>query len=455
MRKQLLLRGAIGASAASLLAGALTIMPASAGTNMVTACGTVITSAGHWAVASDLGPCTGMGIVIRHNGVTLNLMGHTITGNDTANHTTNEQLGVLFANVKGSKVVGSGTITGFDAGVAVLGGTQDSVSGVITHDNINHVLFPYGGVADSNGIYGDPQVEPCNYGDGIITDNSTYDVISGNTSYHNGPFSGIALVDSSTNNLVTGNDTYNQLVYNQVFQPTTNTYTSGPCGPFQSQGVGVGRPDQDIGIRVEGPGATNNVVSNNNSHRNMLEGISIHGHVCPISTTPPPTPDNAFNTVANNTVTGNGNDTFAPGSPNGIGVLQQGPANVVCPSDNATITGNTSTGNADDGIFVAGRGEGNDTVTGNTVSGNAHDGIELSGTSGPLPGAVNDSITGNSATSNSHDGIELDSGAAGNSLSGNTASGNTTFDGADGNTSCGTNTWSGDTFTTTSQSCVH
>ena len=461
MRPQLLLRGAIGAAGASLLAGVVVTMPASASTNMITACGTVVNASGHWVVANDLGPCTGMGIVVRHNGVTLSLNGHTITGNDTANHTAVEQVGVLLANVKGVKVQGPGTVTAFDGGVAILGGTQDAVSGVTAHDNINHLLFPYGGVVNSSGQYGDPTLNPCNYGDGILADNSSYDVISANTSYHNGPFSGIALVDAATNNSVTGNTTYNQSVYNQVFQPSSNTFTSGPCGPFSSNTVGVGRRDQDIGIRVEGPGATNNLVDSNDSHGNMLEGISIHGHVCDSSPSfggPPPTPDNDFNTVSNNSVVGNGNDIYAPRSPNGIGVLQQGPVNIVCPSTHETITGNTVTSNANDGIFVAGRATTGNTVSGNTATGNGNNGIELGGTSsgsfGTLPGAVGNSIISNTASSNTHDGIKVNSGAASNTLSGNTASGNPTYDGEDDNTSCGTNSWSGDTFTTVNQTCV-
>ena len=457
--RRLLTTVTIGASTASLVAGAVVALtPASAATMSVTSCGTVITAAGQWMLANDIGPCTGMGVVIRHNGVTLNLNGHTITGNDTNNQTTNEQLGVLFANVRGSKVMG-GTVVGFDAGVAVLGGSNNIVTGVTAHDNINHVLFPFGGVADSSGIYGDPQVEPCNYGDGILTDNSSYNVISGNFTYHNGPFSGVALVDSSSNNQVTGNTSHDQSVYNRVFQPndTPPDYTSGPCGPFQSNSVGVGRPDQDIGIRVEGPGATNNVVSGNNSHDNMLEGISIHGHVCDSSPGlggPPPTPDNSGNVVQNNMVIHNGNDIYAPGSPNGIGILQQGPARIVCPSDHATITGNTVSGNANDGIYVAGRQTTNNVVTGNTSTGNGHDGIELGGTSGPLGGATMSTVSGNTVTSNGRSGIEVDSGATSNSLSGNTGSQNTKFDGQDDNTACGSNTWSGDTFTTVSQSCV-
>lgn len=457
MRHRLFVRGAIGAASAALLAGVVTTVPASASVQLVTTCGTVITSAGTYVVANDLGPCTGDGIDVAHNNVTLSLNGHTITGNDTNNHTANEQLGVLLANVTGVKVHGPGTITAFDGGVAVLGGGNDSVSKVVTHDNINHVLEPEGGVINpTTHLYGDPNLNPCNYGDGILTDNSSHDVISSNTSYHNGPFSGIALVDVSTHNQVTGNTVYTQSVYNQVFQPndTPPDYTSGPCGPFGSNTIGVGRADQDIGIRVEGPGATNNTVANNHSFGNMLEGIAIHGHVCSTSTTPPPTPDNSSNTVTHNVVSANGNDKFAPGMPNGIGVLQQGPAGTVCPSDNETITDNLSTSNANDGIYVAGRGFGGDTIHGNSAHGNGNDGIELSGTSSPLPGATGDTVTGNDASNNKHDGIQADAGSASNTLSENTAKGNPTFDAEDDNATCGTNTWSSDVFGTVNQFCV-
>ena len=439
--------------------GAVVVSTAGANGNSSPGCGAHVTTS--VTLTSDIGPCPPNtdGIVIAANGITVNLNGHTITGTDTTNKTKTEQVGVRFLNVFGSTVEGPGTVTGFDAGVYIGAGGNNTVDQVSADANIAHVLL-------TNGVnVADPEATPCNIGDGITTFNSSGNTISNNEASGNGPYSGISLVGSSSNNTVSGNTSQN----NDVSNILPDGSTSGPCGPFGAAKVGPGRPHQDIGIRIEGPGATNNVVSDNTSAGNQLEGISIHDNVCQKSGphVPTGTPPNTGNLVEGNTVTGNG---FADNT-DGISTLSQGPAGVVCPPSDNTITGNVSNGNSHDGIHIAGRGSSGNVVTDNTADNNGYAGVDLDGGqfSGQLgmalPGADGDTVSGNFADNNTKYGIRLGGGsvtssgvvvpgAINNTVSGNEASGNGIDDGYDGNSGCDNNMWSGDTFTMVNQSCV-
>jgi parallel beta-helix repeat protein len=392
------------------------------GRPQVLSCGAQVTRS--TKLAADIGPCVGTdGLDVVASGIRLDLNGHTITGSDTTNATNTEQVGVRVKNVQDVSVSGPGTITAFDAGVAVEGGGSNLVRDLSVHDNIAHVTFT-GGVNPSN-----PEATACNYGDGIATDNSSNNTITRNTATHNGPYGGISLVDASTHNNVVDNTTTDQTVANSV-----PSGVPGPCGPFGANTVGEGRQYQDIGIRMEGPGAADNVVNHNFSARNDLDGISVFDNICPNNPYGvPPTAPNSGNLIENNTTTDNG---FAPGANrDGIAVVQQGPGGVVCVPSYNSIVDNLSTANARDGVFLAGRGSTGNTINGNTVQNNGSDGIHLNGPSTgtggiALPGAVSNTITSNVGTTNKHD------------------------DGYDGNANCDANNWSANQFAHVNQSCV-
>jgi hypothetical protein len=370
-------------------------------------------------LTADIGPCpsTTDGIDIVASGITVDLNGHTITGTNSTNTTLNEPVGIGLMNVHNVTVTGPGTVQDFDAGVSVNGGSGNKITGITAQNNVAHVLL----------TGGDPSVplyqQPCDYGDGITTDNSTSNVISDNTTTGNGPFSGISLVDASSYDKVIHNKSYN----NQVSNLESDGVTPGPCGPFSANAVGQGRPHQDIGIRIEGPGATNNVVEDNQAISNQLEGISIHGNVCPNNPAGVPAGlPNIHNLVENNLVQSNG---FAD-TTDGIGVLTQGPPGIVCVAYDNSIIGNTSDYNANDGIDLGGRGSSGNTVSNNVTDFNGNDGIELSGPAAGLAGTINSILTNNEGH------------------------GNAVYDGADGNPGCDNNTWKNNRFVTVNQSCV-
>lgn len=164
-----------------------------------------------------------------------------------------------------------------------------------------------------------------NYGDGIATDTSSNNRITANTVSSNGPYDGIGLVGKSNNNLIQFNTVSNNNV---------------PSGGGQNDG-----------IRIEGPGAQNNRVQYNTVSGNGLDGIAVFGNQG--------TPFNNTGTIINgNSVTGNGYN----------GVTRLGHGIVLFLSGNqTTVTNNTSTGNAADGIRV---GSLSNTITGNVATGN-------------------------------------------------------------------------------------
>jgi hypothetical protein len=365
-------------------------------------------------VGNNIGPCPGDGLRVTASGITLNLGGHTITGNNGANHTGQEQVGIHLLGVSGVTVT-SGTVQNFDAGVAVEGGSGNTITSLIVRDNIQHDVIM--GTEDE-----------CNVGDGITASDSDNNRIQSNVVTNNGPYSGVSLVEDSDNNVVSGN----QVTNNNVSNISPITGETAPCGaPFS-------RPYQDIGIRIEGPGADNNAVQGNNVANNMLDGITVHGYVCHPPGGLPSQPNNGGNTISGNNVTQNGFGD-PTGQQDGIAILSQGPAGVVCVAFGNSILSNVSTGNARHGIFVGGRGSHDNTINQNVVRNNVRDGIFLTGPSSaacgpnlvsPCPGAVNNTLIGNQGT------------------------GNTEHDGHDANPNCDNNHWQGNRFGTVNQACV-
>ncbi|MCA1683679.1 MAG: right-handed parallel beta-helix repeat-containing protein [Actinobacteria bacterium] len=327
-------------------------------------------------------------------------------------------MGIHLLNVQNSRVK-NGLVRGFDAGIVVEGGSSNWVTGVIARDNINDLTGP------------------CELGDGILTVSSDDNIIEGNTVVHNGPYSGVSLVLDSDDNQVRDNIVDDSNVPNIL--PHRNI--TGPCGaPFS-------RPIQDIGIRVEGPGANNNIVSNNRVTDSAIGGITIHGYVCHPPTGGTPADPNSNNSVLNNSVSGTGGTTYLLDPlAVGIAVFSQGPLTVTCVAFNNTISGNNSSNNFLDGINLNARTSGN-RVENNTTDNNLRDGLRVSGppmnTATVPPTPIIDPTTGQPFP-----------GATNNTLTGNSGHGNVEWDGADLNENCDNNRWRRSDFGTVNQPCV-
>jgi len=326
-------RSIIGTAAAAgtlVMTGVVAAGPASAA---VLACGSTVTQS--TTLTANIGPCAGTdGLVVTASNVTLDLNGFKILGKKSGG----DNAGVRLVNVSGVTVKGPGTILGFDAGIAVFGGSGNTIKFLTVKDNVNDFR---GGA--------------CDMGDGISLTGSDNNTIQNNNVVGNGPYGGISLVEDSDGNQIKANTVVSQNLH----------------------GIHCGNSTQDEGIRIEGPGANNNVVNGNKVSDSLLAGIGIHSNIGCRNNPPQPgdTPNNDFNSVTNNTVTG----TIGSTQSDGIKLLAQGPfGTVVCAASNTTITGNNSSNNGRNGIEVPATSVDN-TVNTNTVNANGVDGIHLGG----------------------------------------------------------------------------
>lgn len=265
---------------------------------------------------SDLGPCPEAGLIVTASGITVDLNGHRIVG-------TNDLFadgGIDLRNVTGVTVT-NGTISNFDAGVVIRRGSRNVITNLTIRDNVGNSLS-------------------CQFGDGIASFNSNDNVIRGNTIELNGPLSGIAIIGPSTGNRISGN------LVRDNHLPAASPY----CGNAR----------QDIGIRLEGPGAIGNKVDANVVERNGLAGIAVHS-----TETQYGQPTNNNNTISDNAVNANG----VGGGGSGIIMLPNGPLGFVARPFANTVKGNTVRLNATDGIQV-GNGSTDNALVSNKGSGN-------------------------------------------------------------------------------------
>ena len=435
------LRKAIGLAAAGwlVLAGTVTITPAAA--NHI-GCGAVITQS--VTLDSDVGPCPGDGLIIRASNITVDLGGHRVFA-ATPNGPL-ENVGIRLGMVSGVTVQ-NGTVEGFDAGVFVNGGGGNTIQRITAQNNVNDMAEPFAFVSGRSPaqqpdvVAGRTTVQNwndnmlCFFGDGITTESSDNNVIRHNRVLGNGPYGGITLVGDSDNNRVERN----QVADNNISNWTTRSDGSsgtGLCGATLPGAPGMqrGREVQDIGIRLEGPGADRNTVLGNSVERNALAGISIHSWVCnALPGEPRPGFPNEHNLITQNRVTETGQemrrtptglqpsetDSFA----DGISSMAQGPiGTVTCTSWRNTIVRNNSSDNDRHGVSLH-------TTTQLTV--------------------VNENV----ANANGGDGIFVAARAVNNTLHRNRAHQNVEHDGHDANADCDNNDWSGNRFLTVFQGC--
>jgi len=307
-------------------------------------CGSVITE--NTTLDSDVGPCPGDGLIVAASNITLDLNGYRIFAANGPGDNAGIRLGgfdpvTLEPIVVSGVTVQNGTVEGFDAGVVIQGqrladgtrlGGGNTVQNLTVQNNVNDYLGA-----------------PCNLGDGIAIFDSDDNRILDNTLIANGPYGGISVINDSDRNLIRGNTVLGHNLRSRA-------------------GSGCGNNNQDEGIRIEGPGANDNIVENNLVEGSGLAGIGLHGHVCNPGPNEDATDPNTGTIIRRNTVQNNEQD--------GISFLQQGPADVVCPSFGNTIERNISSNNGGDGIFVAHNSHDN-TISHNVVSNNAWAGIRL------------------------------------------------------------------------------
>ncbi len=263
----------------------------------VVSCGQVITET--TVLENDVGPCPANGahgIVIGASNITLDLNGHTVFGTTARG----EGAGVYMLH-RTDVTVKNGTVRDFDGGVAVDGGSGNTITGITARDNIG-------------------TLNVTRYGEGIALLSSTNNRVVGNLVAHNGPFGGIGLYsinNSEHARTTTGNANGNLIDSNQVVDNNI---------PRTAQ------VNDSDGIRVERL-AEFNTISNNRVTGSGLDGIALFAF----------TPNN---TVKLNSVHGNG--FLNPFTRRGDGIRVFGG------SENTLVQGNQVTGNAANGIILHG-----------------------------------------------------------------------------------------------------
>jgi parallel beta-helix repeat protein len=247
----------------------------------------------------DLTCPTGPALVIAADNVTLDLGGHTVSGDPNA---PDGGPGILLRGVSGC-TVRNGTVQHFGAGVVISGGARNVVEHVTAQDNIG----PSGG----------------DFGDGIVVSKSKENRIRRNTVRRNGPYSGISLVEECD-----GND-----VRDNVVTDNNMMHVGDPS---------AGR--QAMGIRIEGPAANNNKVVRNTVTGSGSSGITVLP-TCINMDSCAGTAPNEHNEIAHNTASHNGT------SGRGDGIMLFNVPNPVAPTQN-TIMHNVADHNVSNGIAV-------------------------------------------------------------------------------------------------------
>ena len=363
---------AVGSVLAVLFTGMAMVTSSAGAQTPAIACGSVIT--GNTTLQANVGPCNnGNGLIVRGSNFTLNLNGFRVFSNAPLPRNLGvapgpgnqpwipgDVVGILLDNATNVTVRG-GTVERFTAGISIEGGSGNTILGVTAQDNQGPCI----GEDFSTFATGE-------YGDGIAVFGSPNNRLINNTIRRNGPFSGIALI-------------------------ANNIFITRAVQPYPSGTVVAGNLIEDhnicfadIGIRMEGPGASNTVVRNNTVRNSFQEGIVVHPvntidfeplfrnppqcqnrgfpspnlPLCPIQN--PENPGNDRNIVSANRVENNGYGgaeiNAGPNLPNlpspqvavglnllsfcGYGAKNQGIGNVV--------QGNLVTRNAGDGIRVGG-----------------------------------------------------------------------------------------------------
>lgn len=318
-------RTTVCAGLTALLLGVPSVAPAGAATppraSATVRCGQTITKS--TTLVADVGPCAGDGIIVGGDNIRLNLNGHTVFG--TPGPGDGSAAGIRLMNRSRVTVTGrpgnsgnTGTVTGFDAGIAVYRGSGNTIENLVVRDNVG------------------PESDQSELGDGIALFNSANNRIINNSVVRNGTYDGISALGPGTdNNLFQGNLVEENIGFGGCCNPGSGIILSNFFQPDDPQ-----RGDSIYGNRV-----VNNVV-----RRNFTAGIT--------------TVSNVRGEIIGNLVEDNG--TLFKSFANGIGV-SRGDMSVL--ANGSLVKGNRVFRNGYSGIMLD-RAVQEVTVTENEVAGN-------------------------------------------------------------------------------------
>lgn len=258
-------------------------------------CGRTITTS--VKLRSDVGPCIGDGLVVGADNIRLDLNGKRVFGFPGPSGGT--AAGIRLTDRTGV-IVHSGTVSDFDAGIALYGGRRNVLTNLTIRDNI-----------------GPDTVFNTELGDGIVMFDSAENRIQSNLVSRNGVFDGIGVL---------GNGSNGNLIVNNTVEGTLGPSDHGPAG----QGIII---NAFLDLPATGNPITRNDVIANVIRDNGSAGIS--------------NVNNVDSTIRANLVEANGRRNE---SGNGIGI-QYGPFARETRTRNL-VRDNTVRGNGEHGIEV-------------------------------------------------------------------------------------------------------
>ena len=398
-------------------------------------CGSVITKT--TKLTANIGPCPGVGLIIAADNITVDLNGHRVSGNPQARGSGPDQAGVVLRQVRGV-TLRNGTVRGFDAGVLIGGGRLNTVKNVRAVNNVNYRV-----VTGRNAT--DLDAPSCDLGDGIAVLGSNDNTLSNNTLIGNGPFSGVALIDQSNRNTVANNEVADNDILNR---PPAGGETV--CGGQVGELGPTGRLVQDVGVRIEGPGAKHNMVVRNHIVRSALAGVMVTAFRNAF-----PQANNGFNQIVGNSISQTGlrtrvvQDFYDEYHSSGI-LLHNAGTTAVTLSYGNTVAGNNTSDNFGGGIEIIGPfpGSGEVGVGGNTIVGNVANNNRLTGI------LLNEGVTEHVVSGNEAHGNALDEAFIAHLNAQDPYVVWVAADAADNNYRCDANVWSGNQFGTVNQRCV-
>ncbi|HEV2759589.1 MAG TPA: right-handed parallel beta-helix repeat-containing protein [Acidimicrobiales bacterium] len=238
-RRTLICSSAVALAATTLVTGAGPVSAAHV------ACGQTITVS--TTLDSDVGPCS-TGLTIGADNVTLDLNGFTLSGTPAIG----EGPGILVSGRTGV-TVRNGTVTQFDTGVAIEGGSGNTLT--------------YLRLMDNRSVFGS------DYGEGALVFNSTGNTVSYNQVRNNGPYGGISLLRASGNVVE-----HNQITGNNMSTNNTSGIRLENVG-FTASNANTIRHNLVQGSGLDGiqlfAGASDNKIHNNSALQNNREGITL------------------------------------------------------------------------------------------------------------------------------------------------------------------------------------
>jgi parallel beta-helix repeat protein len=238
-------------AAASAASATLALQALGTATTAIS-CGMTVTTS--ITADNDLTNCAGIGLLVGANGITINLNGHTVDGDDAGTEPGIDNTGG-FDQV----TIENGRITDFNAGVHLVGALQNELTGLEVRSNLAEgILIGSSGMPT---ISGNRILE--NALDGLSLTSSSGGKVEGNRIVANG-MDGIDTLFADSNKYVANTISLNG---EDGIENTGNANTLDGNVVARNGGFGIG---------LIGSGANSNIVKGNRVVRNGAAGVEIN-----------------------------------------------------------------------------------------------------------------------------------------------------------------------------------